>query len=199
MVAATAERQRTNGADGSESTAQRLAKLAGMRDKAGKLTYERVRLAVAVFKDRDWIAVSWQGDPNAAAEHLQDEFLGDLCGAVSFLDLVRVYDLVPAREDWERMKWNLKRLLAEADLRQPKPERQGEPRTRKVVSIKDHEEEIKLRKDAEYQVKRSNELLLNKDEQIVALKEEVSRLKQEAAKLTGRIEELERQLRLRAS
>jgi hypothetical protein len=160
-------------------TGPALARLKKLRDKAGSLVYERVKLAASVYADRNWVAASFRGDPNAAAAHLQEEYFADLCDAVSFLDLLGIFKVFPEEREWAEHKYSVKRLFAAL------PKEEKAPRERRGVTIKEHEEEISRRKDAEFAAKRARE-------EAETLQARVKELEMENAKLKGRIEELER-------
>lgn len=169
-----------------QTTAQKLAKLKTLRDQAGPNVYERVKLACEVRDDEEWVATI--GGPDQADEHLADEFLGDLCGAVSFGDLYRIFQAVPDAGEWKTHKWNLRRLYALMKERTPKPEREITERRR--ATVKDLEEAQEAVKQAEYAAQAARK-------EADVLREENERLKEKIARLEGRIEEMERQASLR--
>lgn len=180
------------------TTASLLAKLADLRNKGGRLAYERVGIAHMIYNDRDWVASLFDGDPVAAAEHIEEEFLGDLCGSLTFSDLLRIREQVPTVEEWEQYRFNLKRLLSLAIDRSRSitgtVTEPGEPTTRRRATLKDMEEAEGTIKALESSRKRDLELIVSKDERIVSLTEKVSQLEKDNHFLRGRIEELQRQL-----
>jgi hypothetical protein len=171
------------------TTEQKLAKLKTLRDSAGKTTFERIKLACAVYEDRDW--VGHFADDAAAEAHLQEEYLADLCGTVSFLDCYRILQAVPQEEDWKRCKFNLRRLYALMEERQPTPK---EPRSerRRPMKADDAEALQEDLKNAEVTIKR-------REDESRKLYDENEQLRQKVARLEGRIEELERMLQMKRS
>lgn len=168
------------------TTAQKLARLAALRDQAGRTTYDRIRLACEIREDDEWIVQNFRGDPDAAETHLEDEFLADLCGTVSFNDAHRIYSAVPDIADWKACKFNLKSLYALMKERTPQPE--NEKRERRSVTVNELEEEVDRRKDAEYAAKQARA-------EADLLRSENVELKLKVSRLEGRIEQLERDMK----
>jgi hypothetical protein len=92
-----------------------------------------------------------------------------------------MYERVKQQKQWAEHRYSVKRLFAAL------PKETKEPRETRRISIKEHEAEIELRKHAEYSAKQAHE-------DANALRERLSALERENARLLGRIEELERQL-----
>ncbi len=100
------------------------ARLITLRKRAGRVIFERVRLADTLLSDNDWVSHPEHGggDQSVAIDRLEADAFGDLCGAVSLPDLLEIYHHVPREEDWRKAKFNLRRLHAEVRARlRPKP------------------------------------------------------------------------------
>lgn len=120
-----------------ESTNTKLARLLELRNKAGNLAFERVKLAVDIFNDKQWVASTCGDDIDAAAKILQETYLADLCGAINFFRLVEIMREFPTQKAWEENKYNLTAMSAIIDIRR----KQDKPKiTRTTVTIKMYEE-----------------------------------------------------------
>lgn len=178
-----------------ETTHQKLARLAQMRDANGPKMVKRIRLAVEIYRDKSWIDLEFNGDAARAAEVLEQDYLGELCGTVSFSKLILLCREFPDLEDWKRCKWNLQRIEAEYEKRKEERDEQTgekEKRSKRSVTLKQFEEEEKKRKDAEYVAERLKNDVDNKDRLIAQLREDNERLRMEVSTLRGRLEELEK-------
>lgn len=171
-------------------TAQKLAQLATLRDAAGKSIYERIKLACEIRDDNEWVAQNFKGDLTKAEEHLQEEYLADLCDLITFGEAYRVYQAVPDIGDWQAHKFSLLRLHALMKERTPKVE--GEKRTRRGVTLVEYEDLEDKKKDAEFALNKANEEISNLRAANAELRAENAELRSKVAHLEGRLAEVER-------
>lgn len=176
------------------STAELLAKLATMRDQAGEKMFERIQIACQIYADKIWIVTHFEGDAYAAAEHLERQYLGDLCMAVRFQRLQAIYQKVPDIADWREQKFDLKAINALAEERTPKPDRiKSERKTATVAELEAAKaDKEQAEKELVFVQKRHHEEVHSKDQRIAVLEAQVSDLKLENATLKGQLRELQR-------
>lgn len=183
---------------------QMLARLEKLRNKGGELTYERVGIAAGLMRDDEWLASQFGGDQHAAKEYLEAEFFGDLCGSVTLGEWLVILREFPEKADWQKFKYNVRRMWAEYRERAQKAKKQespdeesGEPRSRRAATLKELSAEVEKRKEVEYVANKLKGDLESKEDRLSALERENVALKLENAELKGRLKELERQMSLR--
>lgn len=164
-----------------------LKEVLKMRSKASLSVYDRGKLLLSVFDDRDFRADLGNVDDFHAADVL-DKYLDDL--PYMFLDLRSMIEKFPARDDWS--KKTLRDIYEETmktDDAEDKPKRQQNRATKKEVE--------ELTNTIKAQASRLNftEQLLNERtktcEELIAENKE---LRRQIAVAEGRIQELERRL-----
>lgn len=95
------------------TAAEILARLDQLRDASGQHIHERVRCAQLLMRDLEWLK-QFEG-LDGALRYLEDDYFGDLCGAVTITQLFRILEHVPDPDEWKKAKYNLKLLLAVAN------------------------------------------------------------------------------------
>lgn len=174
-----------------KTTAQLLADLGRLRNRSGESAYKRITIAAKVFADKEWIATSHTGDAYAAAEYLQNEYFGDMCGAVSFLKLLEVYTRFPALDDWRANKFNVTLMYAKLEGERA-VDTGKEKRSYDRPTKADRDQWEAEKKDLEFTVKYQSKDLKDHTEENVKLRQRVLELERENAELRGRLSELER-------
>lgn len=98
---------------------QICAQLRTLRDQAGTRHYERVALASQLLRDAEWVEdPSGGGDENTALDRIEAEYFGDLCGIVSLTNLLDLHRHYPDVADWQRHRFDLKKMWAECRARE---------------------------------------------------------------------------------
>jgi len=169
------------------NASEMLTKLKALVGEVGKVHFERVALAYKLLGNKEWIESEFNGDDWKAAEFLEEECFGDLCGAMSLWDLLKIRQHFPKEADWARCKWNLAKLMAECKTDTPKV-------TRTAIKKADYEAVQQQAAESAAMLKKERRESASKDERIAKLEKDCTRLNRENAVLRGRIEELERLL-----
>jgi hypothetical protein len=172
------------------SPATKLARLGELLNKAGELLFERLTLARELIQDKDWIAESFTGNLDRAADLLEKQYLGDLCGAVQFWRLMALRDRFKTLDDWRKHHFNITKLSAIYDKEKPK----RQPREVNRVTLKEYEQvlEEKQRFEALY---KAEKLAREKAEgDLGKERQRVEAAIREKAISDGRAAELQRQL-----
>lgn len=160
------------------SATQLIAELKTLSTKAGENCYRRIVIAEQILADREWIQEHHGGDPWKAASALEDDFFDDLSGAISLWGMLEILRHFPNESDWKKRKYSLRKLQADINPPENKPQRVKE----KLPRInRDEYESIKQERDT---------LLKSVDSQQKKLK----KLEVENIELKGRLKELERVL-----
>lgn len=142
--------------------------------------YEKVKLLVDVFGDRDFRADNGEFDDFKAAE-LLDRYLEDT--AVTFLEGRAILQTYPSFEQWDKKPI---RELYESALESSRSNENDKPRaTPRRITLKQFEESEKARREAEAECR-----TLKK--KIADIEASNMKLIRENAQLEGRISELER-------
>lgn len=182
----------------------RLKELAG---KAGELAFERVGLAAKLLADVHWLAEEFPvgtkeedgkrvrtGGEEAARDYLEQDFFGDLCGALTLGQLLKIYQRFPTLAEWKRHNFHLARLWAAAleveAAEKPEPPK-SERRKATVAMLEEAEESIQhWRAVAERQEREA----VKASSSLAEIRRKLEEKEREIARLQGRIEELERML-----
>lgn len=172
-------------------TAQMLAELKKLAATAGNNLYERIKLASQVMADLDWIASVHGGNDLQAADALQDEFFRELGGFITLGKLIAMYKGVSI-EQWQEVKYDIAAVEAIYNEETRETHEKGVRTSWKKVA----EERGERIEQLERSSKQVEEVAAVRQTETERLRNEVARLKEENAKLRGRIEELERQLSL---
>lgn len=109
-----------------EQIKARLDNLAG---QAGKVMFERVRLAAELMANLQWVCREFRGDDRAAREYLEARYFGEMMGTVHLGQLFTLYSRFPDPDEWKVRQWNVQKMWAE-HLRQKEAEgggRRGDP------------------------------------------------------------------------
>lgn len=181
-----------------ETTSQKVIRLGQMRDKSGPQMFKRIGLAYEIFRDKEWIRVEFNGDVDKASEVLTSDFLGDLCGSgMGLSELFLLYREFPSLDDWKRCKFSTRRLYAEYEIRKEQRQEEAgdkdkEKREYRRATIKELESEMQRRKEIEYNLSKTELVLVTREQENDRLRQENEKLKHEVAVLMGRIVELEK-------
>jgi hypothetical protein len=169
------------------TTAEKVAQLRTMLGQAGELAYKRIKLAKEVIEDKAWLIVHFNGDEFRAAEVLERDYFGDLCGAINFWRLMKIIEEFPKIDDWRKYKFNLTEMSAIIDAKNKKRKKTS----RWSVTQREYEEleSEKNRIKKLYDTKKSE--LETAQEKIAELEKTVAILTKEKARLEGRVAELQ--------
>lgn len=160
-----------------------------LRGQAGAKAFDRGRLLVTVFEDRDFRADCGNIDDMRAAEIL-DDYLDDLC--LDFLSMAAMLKFYPRRKLWQEGR--LARMYRDMIAVQ---ERQNEPapQPRRVSASTRKELEARL-EDARQEKARLESIRRSEAE---TLKERIAELEEENERLRLRVAELESLLAARGA
>lgn len=163
------------------SWSEKIANARQLRSRGAALNFERIKMLVEVYKDKQFYIDNNFDEPKGL-EYLDDE-VGDLCA--SFKTLMAVIDHFPKKSYWGNNR--LHRMVAEVmeEQREQSKGSNAGGRTRKSVTVKEHEQ---TEKDLSREKSRNKSL----SKELTEAKEEIRRLERELAKAEGRIAELER-------
>jgi hypothetical protein len=166
------------------TTADKLKQLEALRDQAGSLAFERVRLASEVIKDKDWIVKNYEGSEMKAAKALELRYFADLCGAINFWELIEILNYFPTLEKWQEYQFNLAAMCATIE--------KGRKKVSKIinrVTLAAHEELIMRLAVVETQLKEEQQRreeaegkLLKAEGQLTIAVREIAQLKGQLAK-----------------
>lgn len=166
---------------------QLLVKLGELMNKSGEALYERVKLANQIRSDRVWLEEACAGDELKASEILA-KYFPDVChGRMHMLTLLLVFDKFPKLEQWRERKFNLIAMLDE--IASSTDKEKVERRTAKLADIIERDEKIK---ELEYKLKRAEKTIEERDAEIAKLRQELSVMREDNARLEGRLEQLEK-------
>lgn len=151
-----------------------------MRTAGRESLFQLATILVEVFEDRDFRADSGNIDDFHASE-LLDKYLEHT--AATFLEVRAILQTFPTLEQWNG---KTVRELYESALESSRASEDSKPRvTPRRITIKEFEEEQRLRREAEAEVR-------NLKKQVDELDKQNRKLIRENATLEGRISELER-------
>lgn len=170
------------------TTIEKVNQLRTLMGQAGELHHQRIKLAKEIINDKEWVQTNFNGDDFRAAEVLEKEYFGDLCGAISFWRLLKIIDEFPDIEDWKKRKFNLTEMSAEIDARNRSKRSRG---TRWSVSQKEYEELEAEKNRFQKLYSSKNSEVENQTIRIKELEEAVRQLTKENANLKGQVAELE--------
>jgi len=156
-------------------TKKALMELKRLMSEATENVFRRIELADAVLSDLDWIATEHGGSDLKAQDAIQAEFFPDLNGYVSLGKLRAMYHNVP-RVEWERCRFDIAAIEAVYDGQAEEQAARG-PRTAWKEIAEERQETI----DAQAA-------------ELGKMRDEVGHLRDENARLHGRIEQLEKLL-----
>jgi hypothetical protein len=120
-----------------ESATKLFARLVLIRDKAGAAHFQRVQIAAKLLADKTWVEdeAGGGGDEDRALTRLEQDCFGDICGLMSLVQLLELYNGVPDFKDWKTARFNLRRLWADYRAKQnPEPARRTQKGPRRVAS-----------------------------------------------------------------
>lgn len=159
---------------------KKLIAASELRTQGRAALFQRAKLLVEVFEDRDFRADNEQFDDLKAAE-LLDTYLEDT--AATFLEIRAILQTFPTLEQWEGKTI---RQLYESALESSRANTDEKTRVApRRVTIKQFEEEQLARKEAEAETR-------NLKKQLAEMDAANRKLIRENAQLEGRITELER-------
>ena len=84
----------------------------GRATVAGRVVYERARLASELLVDSEWVRRYHGGDQRRAYDRMTAVLFADLGGLATAEEMVRLYRSVPEAR-WVEHRWDVRRLLAE--------------------------------------------------------------------------------------
>jgi alpha-D-ribose 1-methylphosphonate 5-triphosphate diphosphatase PhnM len=149
--------------------------------------YDRVRLLIEVFEDREFRVQENLESDDAAGNWLTEGYLSDTADW-DFFALKNLMDHAPNREQWGSGKLN--RLYAEMlEAKKAQHNTENQPAKRTRITREEHEEVKKALQHEQAQVK----YLRDQHSEVL---EENQKLREEVALLKGRIQELERMAKL---
>lgn len=170
------------------TTNDKLIQLRTMLGQAGEMHYKRIKLAKEIIEDNMWLLSKFNGDEIKAGEVLEEDYFGDLCGAINFWRLLKILEEFPKIEDWKKHNFNLTKMSAIIDAREKGSRKKT---TRWSVTQRDYEslefEKNKLRKVCEER-KKELEMVNSKVQNLENL---VATLTREKARLEGKVAELQ--------
>ena len=158
------------------TTKQALMELKKLAATAADNLYRRIELAVNVLADLDWIAQVHGGSDLKAQDALQSEFFRDLGGFISLGKLCAMYRHVPASE-WKACRYDVAAVEVTYDDQAATEKRETGKRTAWKAIAEERAEQID-----------------QQTAEVLHLRGEVERLRDENARLHGRVEQLEKQL-----
>lgn len=165
---------------------QLLIEAKKLHGKAGLGAYQRAKILVQVFDDRDFRADHGNLDDFQAAD-LLSEHVSDLC--LGFLELRAMLAHFPSEADWKN--GNLRRMHAEM-LEANRPVREpATPQARRTVKLSEHEKVVSELRQAESRVSNYTSELTRLREKCAALEQEVAALRRQNKADAERIAELE--------
>lgn len=169
--------------------------LRDLANRAGETAYKRLGLAAQLLTDKSWIAADFGGDQHKALATIEEDFFGDLCGAMPLTKLLKLRADV-AEADWKKCRWNLQRVAAEwADgRRKGNPEGAGEtaePR-QGPVPVAEHRKMVEEAEHYRSIAKKLESDTKSKDQRIEKLERELAEKNTKIAMLEGRLMELEK-------
>jgi hypothetical protein len=174
-------------------TAQVLAELKRLVVDAKANLYRRIELAATVLTDLDWIAQVHGGCDLKAQEVLTAEYFPDLGEYISLGKLVGMWKDIP-KEEWESLRFNIAAVEEVYDDKHRQTREQGERTSWKKVA----EERGERLETMERSLCQLQELSDSRQTELQRLREEVVQLRDENAKMRGRVEELQRLLERQA-
>jgi hypothetical protein len=173
----------------SMTTIEKVQQLRTLLGQTGILHHKRIKLAKEIIDDKQWILTNFGGDEFRAAEVLEKEYFGDLCGAINFWRLIKIIEEYPDVKDWETFNFNLTEMSAIIDTRNRTKRNRGT--TRWSVTQRDYEELEAEKNRFQKLFTTKNSDVEKKDARIKELEEAVKQLIREKARLEGKVAELE--------
>ncbi len=175
-----------------QNPAHLLARLKSLAEQAGKNVFDRAAVAAQLLADRRWIADTFHGDQGAARDCLQEDYFGDLCGTVTLGQILHIYRKLPAKGQWEDLKFNLMKLLARADEADARPKGNG-PRQNPAPPLPEMGVDWKKEsKRWEKIAEKRQAAVTEKEGEVAALKRRVADLEAEVGTLRQQVAELSR-------
>jgi hypothetical protein len=170
------------------TTNDKVMQLRAMLGQAGEMHFKRIKLAKEIIEDKTWVMTHFAGDEFRAAEVLEKDYFGDLCGAINFWRLIKIVEEFPKLEDWRKYKFNLTEMSAVIDARNKSKRKSG---TRWSVSQRDYEELESERNRYRKLFDAKKEECEDKDSRIKQLEDMVANLTREKARLEKQVAEYE--------
>jgi hypothetical protein len=169
---------------------KRITELERLRRAGISSVFDRTVHLKALMFDQDYRTSVGDLDDFQMSEHL-DAYVSD--SALSVLELLAVLEKFPKDLQWQEMSLRelYRKSVEKSDAETDKPQR-----SRRGVTVKEHERALDNIRELEYSVKAANERADEKDKMINELRDEVKTLVAQLARSEGRIIELERQLKL---
>ena len=169
------------------TSAQLLAKLGTLRDKAGPLLYERGQLLLRLERDQTWLTEHFQSY-DQAIRALEEDYLGDVCGAVTLREFLIIAEAIPDADEWKACKYNLRALRIVANNRRENARREAEERRKRERQQRNEVASDNVIKDRI----EASEAVMEKIHQTAAtISEENERLRRENADLRRKNQDLE--------
>ena len=103
------------------SGSQIFVQLLQLRNESGKKHYQRIKLAAQLLQDKEWVEspTGGGGDENKAIDRLELDCFGDIVGTIGLPEMLDVFTHIPNEKDWEKNKYNLKKMWADWKSKQP--------------------------------------------------------------------------------
>lgn len=167
--------------------------LVNLRDTAGSQLYRRLVLARKLLEDREWVedATGGGGDESRALDRLEANCFGDVCGALSLVQMLDLLQHVPEESVWKASKWNLRTIHAEMMERregkkkkvtfEAKDSPPSTPEERKITKLEEKtvalEEKVTAKmseiEELRLQLKEANERIRQQDREIARLRKAI--------------------------
>lgn len=164
------------------TTKKHLQQLRDFIDQAGARMLERFKLANACLADEDWLREEHQGDKVKAVEYLQTLAFGDLCAFVGLGTLLAVYAAFPETEDWRRVNFDLRAMIARWETTKPRSKR-----TCRRATLAELEEALARATRAEEALEAALAELADKTAELTKLRERMAELERDNATMKGEI------------
>jgi hypothetical protein len=180
----------------SKKVKDKILRLKELSSQATDNLFERIKLVHQLVNEQEFIAFH-NGDVLEAREALCAEYFKELHGAVDLLVLIDVYNTHSTKKWWSERKYNIKVILNEyRSARKEANSDNQEKRTRRAVTLKQHEELEAEVENLKYKLKESTKenKSLKRTNIPGDLKKENDRLKKENKELKKENANLQKRL-----
>lgn len=176
------------------------AKLVKMRNGAGRLAYERMKVCIQLLDDREWVKApeGGGGDYETALDRLEANVMADLCSGLTLCSLLEMFHHNQDIKKWEQYKFNFRKLWADWHASQ-KPAKAAPKHERVARATKGFPSPSAVREmtpaQAAHEYQRAMSSLEMKDQKIARLEKENAELKEENATLKEQLGRFRKQAR----